>query len=102
MLRVSDKSRWISHPEESTFCAFKREFELHESLKTTVTVTADQRYILYLDGKRIGRGSERGDIDNWYAEEYKLDLEKGKHILSALIWCLPIERCPQAQISIVQ
>ncbi|MDA3798325.1 MAG: hypothetical protein PF692_04500 [Kiritimatiellae bacterium] len=98
-LDISTKSVWIKPQDPSTICAFKREFELQESTKLTITVTADQRYILYLNGERIGRGSERGDIDNWYAEEYTLELEKGKNILTALVWCLPKELRPHAQIS---
>ncbi len=97
---ISDKSRWIKpHNKTASICAFKREIELEGSMKVNILVTADQRYILYLNGKRIGRGCERGDIDNWFAEEYTLNLNKGSNVLTALVWCLPKEMRPHAQIS---
>ncbi|HTL51798.1 MAG TPA: alpha-L-rhamnosidase, partial [Planctomycetota bacterium] len=40
--------------------AFRRQFRLEKSTTVRVHVSADERYALYLDGRRIGRGSERG------------------------------------------
>jgi len=97
---ISNKSRWIKpHNKTIAICAFKREIELEDSVNVSISVTADQRYILYLNGERIGRGSERGDFENWFAEEYTLDLKKGKNVLTALVWCLSKEMRPHAQIS---
>jgi len=53
--------------------------------KVRVHVSADQRYILFLDGKRIGRGPERGDLRHWMYESYDLDLT-GDHTLVAVSW----------------
>lgn len=53
-----------------------------------VHVTADERYEFFLDGQRIGRGSERGDRNNWFFETYDLPLAPGAHTLVARVWSL--------------
>jgi len=62
-------------------------------------VSADERYELYLDGRRIGRGPERGDRANWYFETYELTLTAGKHSLVARVTALG-DLAPFAQISV--
>ncbi|MFZ6030278.1 MAG: alpha-L-rhamnosidase [Chloroflexota bacterium] len=53
-----------------------------------IHVSADERYELFLDGKRIGRGPERGAPDRWYYESYDLALPPGEHRLVARVWAL--------------
>ncbi len=45
-----------------------KKFTFDRTQTIRVHVTADERYELFLDGKRIGRGSERGDRNNWFYE----------------------------------
>lgn len=62
-----------------------------------IHVSADQRYILFLDGKRIGRGPERGDLRHWMYESYDLSL-RGKHTLVAITWWIsPTSPTPPAE-----
>lgn len=66
-----------------------------------IHVSADERYELFLDGARIGRGPERGDPGNWNYESYRLDLSKGTHHLAAKVWWLKAGNLsPYAQMSI--
>lgn len=80
--------------------AFRKEFAVEENRMLTVHVSADERYELYLDGRWIGRGSERGDANNWFYETYELDLSAGAHVLVAKVWALG-KFAPSAQISVL-
>ena len=62
-------------------------------------VSADERYELFVDGRRAGRGPERGDPDNWFFETYDLDLRAGEHVLVARVWSLGA-LSPVAQMSV--
>jgi hypothetical protein len=61
-------------------------------------VTADERYELFLDGRRVGRGSERGNFEHWFYETYESDLAAGNHVLVARVWSLG-DLSPLAQFS---
>jgi hypothetical protein len=79
--------------------AFRKRFTLKKSATIRVHVSADERYELFLDGARIGRGSERGDAENWFFETYDLSLSAGAHVLVARVWSLG-NRAPYAQMSV--
>lgn len=68
--------------------AFRLRFELPEEAVIRAHVTADERYELYVDGVRVGRGSERGDSRNWFFETYDIPLAKGNHTIVAKTWAL--------------
>lgn len=68
--------------------AYRCRFALDAPLTLRLHVTADERYELFLDGMRIGRGSERGDAGNWFFETYDLPLSAGVHRLTARVWSL--------------
>ena len=94
---------WVSHPEwnhQTAVIAFRRRFTLDAPATVRIHVTADQRYVLFLDGKRLGRGPERSDGAHWMYETYDLDLPAGKHALLARTWWLEEEEpTAYAQIS---
>jgi alpha-L-rhamnosidase len=100
---VKNPSRWgwVVHPQIPTpfIMAYKREFELDKNKTIVIHVSADERYELFLDGKRIGRGPERGDPENQFFESYELSLVAGKHILVARVWTLGYY-APVAQMSL--
>lgn len=94
--------RWIGCPDALTapfVAAFRNRFTIHQPTTLRIHVTADERYDLFLNGTRIGRGSERGDATHWFFESYDLTLPVGQHTLVARIWALG-ERAPVAQISL--
>lgn len=88
-------AKWICHPEvhamSPAVMAFRKRFELEADTELRIHVTADQRYDLFLDGQRIGRGPQRGDRENWYYETYDLTLKAGKHTIVARVWWLADE-----------
>ena len=92
---------WIASPEAAVpyVCAFRRRFTLEVAQTIRIHVTADERYELYLDGARIGRGPERGDPRNWFFETYDLPLKAGEHVLAAKTWALGV-LAPRSQMSV--
>ena len=78
---------------------FRLPFTIDTASRVPIDVTADQRYELYLDGQRLGRGPMRGDLAHWQYESYEIALEPGKHLLAACVWWLPADGAPMAQMS---
>lgn len=79
--------------------AYRLQFELPEAAVIRVHVSADERYLLYLDGEAVGRGPERGSDRAWFYESYDLPLTAGAHTLVALVWQLG-EVAPLAQVGL--
>ncbi|HVG38091.1 MAG TPA: alpha-L-rhamnosidase C-terminal domain-containing protein [Pyrinomonadaceae bacterium] len=67
---------------------FRRRFALDRTTTIRIYVSADERYELFFDGRRIGRGPERGDRLNWFYESYDLSVQPGEHVLIARVWSL--------------
>lgn len=98
-------AKWIAHPTADgtgpVVQAFRRVFTLSATWTVRVHVSADERYELFLDGQRIGRGPERGDRLNWFFETYDLALSAGEHTLVARSWWLgEFGPAPFAQLTV--
>ena len=90
---------WIAHPtapaSDFSVVHFRRNFELRtlpDSLP--VHVSADNRYQLYVNGRRVGEGPARGDLQHWRYETYDLRkyLRKGDNVIAAMVWNYGIDR----------
>ena len=93
---------WIAPPHIPTppeVTAYRLRFDLPQPGVIRTHVSADERYLFFLDGQHVGRGPERGSDRAWFYETYDLDLEAGSHILAALVWRLG-EIGPLAQIGL--
>jgi hypothetical protein len=98
-------AKWVGHPERvgqgPVVIAYRRKFTLKSPAKVRVHVSADERYELFVDGQREGRGPERGDKVNWFYETYDLDLAAGEHVIVARTWWLGSGApSPHAQITV--
>ncbi len=65
---------------------FRNEFAVAAQPKSArIEVSADSRYILYLNGVRLGRGPLKGDLAHYAYETYDLAplLKKGTNVLAA-------------------
>ncbi len=94
---------WIAPPTMALppeVTAYRLRFELPQAAVIRAHVSADERYLLYLDGQCVGRGPERGSDRAWFYETYDLDLPAGAHMLTALVWRLG-EIGPLAQMGMV-
>ncbi len=68
---------------------FRKTIELKDApAKFVVNVSADNQFILYVNGQEAGRGPSRGDLAHWRFETYDIapSLHAGKNTLAALVW----------------
>lgn len=63
-------------------------------------VSADERFILLLDGREIARGPNRGLRNRWHYQSYRVSgLASGLHRMEAVVWQIG-EHAPLAQVSV--
>jgi hypothetical protein len=96
---------WITHPNaplrEPTVLHFRRTIRLAAvPAGYVVRVSADNRFILYVNGHRVGDGPARGDLSHWRYERFDLApfLKAGENVIAATVWNWGI-LAPLAQIS---
>jgi len=96
---------WITHPtaplREPLVLHFRRELNLASApADYVVRVSADNRFILYVNGKRVGDGPARGDLQHWRYERYDLApfLRAGENTIAATVWNFGVY-APVAQMS---
>ena len=83
---------WAWHParaeHEAGYTLFRRSVFLPEAAHFHLAVSADNRFNFYLDGRLLGRGPLRGDLDHYFYDEYEGELPPGDHIFAAevVVW----------------
>ena len=75
-------------------------FELEKETKMAFDFSADERCELFLNGKRIIDGPERGDPSCWYLQHYAEALLPDKYVLTARVLCFGQDMTAHAQMSI--
>jgi hypothetical protein len=87
------KAQWITHPTESVLdygvFHFRKSFELTAvPSEFIIHVSADNRYRLFVNGKAVCFGPQRGDLAHWYYESIDIApyLKPGKNLLAAIVW----------------
>jgi alpha-L-rhamnosidase len=96
-------AQWISSPEPHEaphVVAYKNELRLASAARLRLHVSADERYELFVDGRRIGRGPTRGSAGRWYFESYDLALSEGEHVLVVRVFTLGPALAPSAQVGL--
>jgi alpha-L-rhamnosidase len=79
--------------------AYRLRFDTPTATTVRLRVSADERYDLFLDGRRIGRGSERGNLEHWFYESFEVALAAGAHVLVARVFSLgPLAPLAQFQV----
>ena len=68
---------------------FRRTFTVADAAasKLEVHVSADSRYLFYCNGRLVGRGPAKGDVNHHFYETYDLtaDLRVGVNVLAAFV-----------------
>lgn len=84
---------WIAPPHSDSTTTgvflFRKQLVLADVPSTfPIHVTGDNRFVLYVNGKRIGDGPARGDVPHWRYEDFDLapDLRKGPNTIVARVW----------------
>src|SRR4051794_24975919 len=87
------KASWITHPtaplREPIVLHFRRSVTLTSAATSyVVRVSADNRFILWVNGKRAGDGPARGDLGHWRYERFDLAplLKPGDNVITATVW----------------
>jgi hypothetical protein len=98
-------AQWITCPDVAARAYgvyhFRKTMQLsNPPSRFIIHVSADNRYILYINGKQVGRGPARGDLYHWNFESYDIAsyLQPGKNVIAAVVWNMG-EYAPVAQIS---
>jgi hypothetical protein len=92
-VRTHWAGQWISHPtaplREPITLHFKKTIDLKQApAHFLVHVSADNRFVLYVNGTRVGDGPARGDLAHWRYETFDLAplLKVGPNIIAANVW----------------
>jgi len=87
------RALWVTHPtaplRDPLVLHFRRAVTLTSvPASYPVRVSADNRFILYVNGKRVGDGPARGDLSHWRYEGFDLApmLHSGKNLITATVW----------------
>ncbi|KJF43515.1 alpha-L-rhamnosidase-related protein [Draconibacterium sediminis] len=98
-------AKWITHPEiageEAGVFLFKKvlTFEVAPQ-EYIINLSADNRYILYINGKVVARGPARSDLNRWLFETINIAsyLKQGENHIAAKVWNMG-QLKPAAQMS---
>jgi alpha-L-rhamnosidase len=84
---------WISHPtaplKEPIVLHFRHTLTLAAvPASYVVRVSADNRFILFVNGQRVGEGPARGDLTHWRYERFDLAplLKAGENVITSTVW----------------
>jgi hypothetical protein len=84
---------WVTHPtaplREPLVLHFRRALQLPIAPTSyPVRVSADNRFILFVNGQRVGDGPARGDLAHWRYERFDLApyLKAGSNLITATVW----------------
>jgi alpha-L-rhamnosidase len=84
---------WITHPtaplREPLVLHFRHTLNLSSAPASyVVRVSADNRFILYVNGQRVGDGPARGDLTHWRYGKFDLAplLKPGENLITATVW----------------
>jgi alpha-L-rhamnosidase len=96
---------WIAVPgapiRDAGVYHFRRTIDLPAAPERfLVHVSADNRYLLHVNGRRVGAGPARGDLEHWPYDSYDLApfLTAGANLVAATVWNFGMD-APMAQVS---
>lgn len=109
-LTARAEPQWISYPslkaKEQVVLHFRREINIDNLAKSyPIDISADNRYVLYVNGQRVAEGPSRSDLKHWRYRSIDLRpyLNKGKNIIAVEVWNIDTDEnpnpAPLAQIS---
>ena len=99
------KASWITSPDaplrDECVLLFKKEIEItSQPSRFVIHVSADNQYLLKVNGKYVGTGPSHSDIQHWKYTTYDIAslLHPGKNMVSATVWNFG-ENAPVRQIT---
>ena len=87
------RAQWITtssgSQRDATFLHFRKAIDLPQApQRFMVNVSADSRFILFVNQREVGRGPARGDLEHWRYATYDLGpfLRSGHNEIAATVW----------------
>ncbi|MCK5811479.1 MAG: alpha-L-rhamnosidase N-terminal domain-containing protein [Clostridiales bacterium] len=81
---------WVKDgsPSENAVACFRKQFICETNVKTMVSISADTRYILYINGHEVGQGPIRSTKERWFYDEYDITpyLDGDYNIIAISVW----------------
>ena len=98
-----DSAAWIWRkdaplPPGGEFVRFRKAFSADGKSPLRFHVSADERFVLLLDGQVVARGPDRGTPEMWFVQSYETLPAAGEHLLEAVCWRLNPHQAPNAQL----
>jgi alpha-L-rhamnosidase len=86
-------AKWITSDDaparDEAVLYFRKRVELsNPPHRFVVNVTADNRFVLYVNGQRVGSGPARSDLAHWHYETFDVGplLKAGENVFAAVVW----------------
>jgi len=100
-----DSAAWIWRkdaplPAGGEFVRFRREFSADGKSPLRFHLSADERFVLLLDGVVVARGPDRGTPEKWFVQSYETMPAEGDHVVEAVCWRMSKIQSPNAQLSL--
>ena len=100
-----DSAAWIWRkdaplPAGGEFVRFRREFSADGKSPLRFHLSADERFVLLLDGVVVARGPDRGTPEKWFVQSYETMPAEGEHVVEAVCWRMSKIQSPNAQLSL--
>ena len=100
-----DRAAWVWHPALTSetpgsvprLLRFRCPFSVSGE-PFVFDISADERFILLLDGAIVARGPNRASVENWQYQSYRAELSPGPHLFEAVCWTIG-PHAPLAQLS---
>jgi alpha-L-rhamnosidase len=87
------RAKWITSDvapaRDEAVLYFRKHVELANAPKRfIVNVSADNRFVLYVNGQRVGGGPARSDLAHWHYETFDVGplLKSGDNVFAAVVW----------------
>src|SRR5437868_2622905 len=86
-------AKWITSDDaparDEAVLYFRKRVELaNPPRRFVVNVSADNRFVLYVNGQRVGSGPARSDLEHWRYETFDIGplLKAGDNVFAAVVW----------------
>ena len=91
---------WTADPGHPDYAVrrFRAVFEAAGARTLRLRVSADSRYLLFFDGRLLGRGPARSDVRHYAYETYGVAAAPGPHTLAALVLAYRGAHSPVAEM----
>ncbi len=87
------EAQWITAPgldgKAPVVLHFRRSFPIHQKPSSLpIEVSADNRFVLYVNARRVAEGPARGDLRHWRFERVDIApfLVEGDNVIAAEVW----------------